>query len=328
MEVNQWSLKRWLLAGFQLVIILLILFGKWLGYDVPFIGEDSTTLLKVGKLMTNLAEEFGSDAGSGLSAIAILIYLLLVVGFIMTWQTVSNLFSSRTISIGGYLFGVILFVCMLLLVALSNASISSETDGWLDDIFKLGSASYWTLALSIAGWIVCEKMPVPRTDPPAPPAPAPVHKDKHCIKCGRLEKNTASRFCSVCGGALVEELHCPKCHRLLDWNMRYCPECGIDVYQYKAESDTDKPTEPAMPVCRYCGVPAKKATATFCYQCGKPLAAPERKCASCGCKLEEDDLFCPNCGAKPDNEKTMRFDFDSKPKSDSKPNVLRQGGDL
>ena len=34
MELNQWSLKRWLLAGMQLVIILLIVFGKWLGYDI------------------------------------------------------------------------------------------------------------------------------------------------------------------------------------------------------------------------------------------------------------------------------------------------------
>ena len=293
------------------MIILLVLFGKWLGYDAPFIGEDSTTLLKVGKLMTRLGEEFGSDTGSGLTAIAVLIYLLLVVGFIMTWRTVSNLFRSKTVSIGGYLFGIILFGCMLLLVALSNTSLSSETDGWLDDIFKLGGASYWTLALSIAGWIVCDKMPARQhsvsTDHPVSPVPASAPKNKHCVKCGRVEKNANSRFCGACGGALAEELHCPKCHRLLDWSMRYCPECGIDVYQYKEESDTGKQIEPALPVCRYCGATAKKAAATFCYQCGKPLAAPERKCASCGCKLEEDDLFCPNCGAKPGEERAVKI---------------------
>lgn len=113
-----------------------------------------------------------------------------------------------------------------------------------------------------------------------------------------MEKAAGSSFCSACGGELVEELHCPKCHRLMDWSMRYCPTCGIDVYEYKKKPET--PAAPAMPVCSFCGTPAKKASATFCYKCGKPLsAAPERKCPACGEKLEDSDAFCPACGAVP-----------------------------
>lgn len=331
MELNQWSLKRWLLAGTQLVLILLILFGNWLGYDIYF-SDGSATLLRVGKLMKNLADEFGSDGGSGLMAVAVWIYLLLIVGVFMTWQTVSNLFHSKTVSSGGYMFGVILFACMFLLVALTNSSLSSETDGLIDDVFKLESAAYWTLALGIAGWLICVKMPAPAASKPssggsvphadaAPPQPAL----KHCLKCGRLEKNADSRFCSYCGGELAEELHCPKCHRLMDWSMRYCPTCGIDVYE--TEKTPDTPAPPAMPICRFCGTPAKKATATFCYKCGKPLTASlERKCPVCGEKLEEGDAFCPICGTSPDEKTAAHIPSSGTPAPAQ--GGLRQGGDL
>ena len=100
MELNQWSLKRWLLAGMQLVIILLIVFGKWLGYDI-YISAGSATLLKVGSLMKRIATNICSNGGGGLMFIAVLIYLLLVIGASMTWRTVSNLFRSKTVSIAG-----------------------------------------------------------------------------------------------------------------------------------------------------------------------------------------------------------------------------------
>lgn len=305
MELNQWSLKRWLLAGMQLVIILLIVFGKWLGYDI-YISAGSATLLKVGSLMKRIATNICSNGGGGLMFIAVLIYLLLVIGASMTWRTVSNLFRSKTVSIAGYLFGVILFACMFLLITIANAALSSETDGWIDNVFKLHSAAYWTLALSIAGWVICIKMPATvGTGTAARPVSAPsAHAGsarapiKHCIQCGRMERAAGSSFCSACGGELVEELHCPKCHRLMDWSMRYCPTCGIDVYEYKKKPET--PAAPVMPVCSFCGTPAKKASATFCYKCGKPLsAAPERKCPACGEKLEDSDAFCPSCGAVP-----------------------------
>lgn len=188
MELNQWSLKRWLLAGMQLVIILLIVFGKWLGYDI-YISAGSATLLKVGSLMKRIATNICSNGGGGLMFIAVLIYLLLVIGASMTWRTVSNLFRSKTVSIAGYLFGVILFACMFLLITIANAALSSETDGWIDNVFKLHSAAYWTLALSIAGWVICIKMPATvGTGAAAHPVSAPsAHAGsarapiKHCV---------------------------------------------------------------------------------------------------------------------------------------------------
>ena len=70
MDVKSWSTKRWLVLLLQGVIVLLVLFGKWLGYRINFFFDsvsDSTTLLKVGKSLGKLGEFLSDfqDSGSG-----------------------------------------------------------------------------------------------------------------------------------------------------------------------------------------------------------------------------------------------------------------------
>lgn len=90
-EMKSWSGKQWLAFLIQFVIVLLVVFGKWLGYSLNYLfgtTSDSTTLLGVGKLLSNLGNIIGDEA-DGLIALAVLIYVLLAVG---VWMCVKPSF--------------------------------------------------------------------------------------------------------------------------------------------------------------------------------------------------------------------------------------------
>ena len=55
MENKSWSFKQFLLLGVSALIIYLVLFTKWLGVDL-FYSTFSTTLLKIGKVASNLTD--------------------------------------------------------------------------------------------------------------------------------------------------------------------------------------------------------------------------------------------------------------------------------
>lgn len=165
MDVKSWSTKRWLVLLLQGVIVLLVLFGKWLGYRINFFFDsvsDSTTLLKVGKSLGKLGEflsDFQDSGSGGMTALAVVIYLLLIAAVIGAIITIYSLFRSKSISMAGFAAGAVLFVVLLLLVSITNGSIKKETEGFIEKLFTIGAPAYFTLILSLLGLVVCAKMP-------------------------------------------------------------------------------------------------------------------------------------------------------------------------
>ena len=99
-EVKNWSGKRWLAFLIQLVIVLLVLFGKWLGYSLNYFfgsASDSTTLLGVGKLLSDLGNMLGSygEGSAGVTILAILIYALLALCAWMCIRTFLSIFKQE-----------------------------------------------------------------------------------------------------------------------------------------------------------------------------------------------------------------------------------------
>ena len=111
MDVKSWSAKRWLVLLLQGVIVLLVLFGKWLGYRINFFFDsisDSTTLLKVGKSLGKLGEflsDFQDSGSGGMTALSVVIYLLLIAAMAGAVVTIYSLFSSKSISMAGFAAG-------------------------------------------------------------------------------------------------------------------------------------------------------------------------------------------------------------------------------
>lgn len=237
-EMRSWSGKQWLAFLIQFVIVLLVVFGKWLGYSLNYLfgtTSDSTTLLGVGKLLSNLGNIIGDEA-DGLIALAVLIYVLLAVGVWMCVKTVLSIFRSEEIKPHGFLYGIGLFVVMLLLVLIANGVVNSESDGYVPRLFTLEVCAYFTLVLGVLGVLVCKKMPdvamdsvlkVFHTNKTGAPVP-PKAPGRFCPNCGSAVHSEDSQFCFACGAKLEQERYCTNCGRKLEKGMRFCPICGKD----------------------------------------------------------------------------------------------------
>lgn len=247
MDVKGWSTKRWLVLLFQSVIVLLVLFGKWLGYRINFFFDsfsDSTTLLRVGKSLGKLGEflsEFQDSGSGGMTALAVVIYLLLIAALIGAVVTIYSLFSSKPVSMAGFATGAVLFVVLLLLVSITNGSIKKETDGIIEKLFTIGTPAYFTLVLSLLGIAVCAKMPDNASAhsfgfPSYTSSGSSGHTAsaaRCCPSCGAAIQNPSSQFCTSCGAKLDAGTQCPACGRMLDPGSRFCPDCGTDVTSYR-----------------------------------------------------------------------------------------------
>jgi len=103
---------------------------------------------------------------------------------------------------------------------------------------------------------------------------------------------------------------CPKCGKMIDSAMAFCPYCGCST---KAE---ERPQEKEKITCRVCGAKVAKGI-KFCSECGNQLnCCPEcgadnapdaaacdkcgkafpKKCLKCGTEVLAAMKFCPECG--------------------------------
>lgn len=75
------------------------------------------------------------------------------------------------------------------------------------------------------------------------------------------------------------EYLCRECGRILQQDMRFCPNCGL----------------PALKRCPACGAVRPSPDARFCVACGRPL---NPVCPACGAHCAADSQFCSTCGRR------------------------------
>lgn len=110
---------------------------------------------------------------------------------------------------------------------------------------------------------------------------------KTCPKCG-IEMDYEKRFCSDCGcdtqkkdekkdeNKKRETVNCSNCGTSYSVNAKFCPDCG-DRYS----------------PCHKCGADLKEGT-DVCPECG---SSKPKSCSNCGHTIEnENTKFCPECG--------------------------------
>lgn len=264
MENKSWSFKQVILLLLSALILYLILFTKWLGVDL-FYSRYSTTLLKIGEVMSNLSGYL--ESGPKI-VIPVLIYGLLIVcalSFVLTFKSIFTAHQTgESISKAGFKFSIILSALVLIAVLIINLLIRSETDGYVSGLFKVEAPTYITLALGCAGYLLCDKKPgadgassgfsifnsvynavsfiaenaaEAARDTIAPQraasetaastdSNAPIRK---CESCGWSTNNSDVQFCAHCGARLATELRCHNCGKTLEPGMRFCPYCAAEL---------------------------------------------------------------------------------------------------
>lgn len=247
-----------------------ILFGKWLSVTLLY-QSSSATLWRIGKLLKNVADlaaEYGMDEISGpMTAATLLTYTLLIVTLGLMFLTIRSILaafqSGDKVSTAGFWGAMALSGVVLILAWMTNGSINEETDGWLDEVFHLGTAPYLTLFCAAAGCVCCKYLPeqafanveLPKMDLPRVDLPkvnltgveqsvqaaaekvsaaisrpsASAQTGEACAFCGKRVPVRDYQFCPYCGKERIRKRFCEECGKELELTMQFCPYCGTAV---------------------------------------------------------------------------------------------------
>lgn len=242
-----------------------ILFSKWISVELLY-QSSSATLWQIGKVLQNVADfadSYGVEKLSGpLTAASLLTYTLLIAALVTMLLTIRSILhafqSGGAVSSAGFWGAIALSGIVVILVWGMNSSISKETEGWIEDIFKLQTAPKLTLLCAIAGCICCKYIPeqalsnvtLPKVDLASVEQNAqaaaekmgaaisrldtsklsmPKQAGETCAFCGKRGLEQDYRFCPYCGRERITKRFCEECGKELDITMQFCPYCGTAV---------------------------------------------------------------------------------------------------
>lgn len=258
MEKEKINKLRLLIAGLlEAFIGFLTFFSDWIGIDVGFVGM-SGTLLEVGDLFNTIDRYIEVDAAG---TIVLVVYGLLAfaaVAIIGHFYFIFKSYNSNKdyLTVDCFVYTAVLPILVIVFSWVQNHDLSSETGGLLSHVIVVESAPYFVLLLSIAGILVCYKMPVMIASSEGSRMPEMMKN------LGAITETTMQSVTDKVNSTLETA------KKKVEEKQRRCPSCG----QLCTDSD-----------------------AVFCEKCGAELS-PVHLCASCGKELRPGAKFCPYCG--------------------------------
>lgn len=238
--------KEYMVLAVETIILITLLFGKWLGLEAIFINS-KTTLMHFGKIVSQISSYVGSF---GLIALSIFVYGGLITSIVSLGITASSLFKpykgrDTAHALYGFYVPAVFSVAIILLVIVTNAVIKAKTEGWVPGVFGLNAAPYLTIILSVGGVFAYKKLPDASFDIAKEAVQNTVEHVKDtvakesviCPNCGEKCKD-GSAFCPHCGKKLPASAVqiCSKCGANMSPNAKFCPNCGSPV-----EKSADNP---------------------------------------------------------------------------------------
>ena len=304
MNHKKQSFYVWLASLILSVLILaLTAFSEWFGIS-GFGVNYNVTLPKAFKIAT----ELGRLSGDGsISTVFALIYIALVIIAVSCIATLRSLYYAR--KEGCYFskalfisaIGVSLFVMLIVLIA--NISISSETDGWIDDILRLRATPFLIMAFGVIGCVLNSNCSIDAfsfadLSNAASDTKAPTDDELYCPTCKKAVPD-GGKFCAVCGTELVSAMHiCPKCGKSIAQDAVFCTNCGCDIANYSEKNKDYTCTCGTTFTQEY----IQENNLNFCPQCGKEIKrndSPTQNlkgvCPACG-NYRNNGAFCAICG--------------------------------
>lgn len=229
-EINK---RRLLITGLLDALIgILTFFPRWIGIDVGFWGI-SGTLLDVGDPFNTINEYIELDAAN---IIVLIVYGLLAFSAVAIIGHFFFIFKSYKsnkdyLTAKCFVCTAILPVFLIVFSCVVNKYISSETDGWLSHVIVIKSAAYLVL-LSIAGFLVCRKMPAMIVSTEGGNMPE-VMKNLGAITETTMHSVTGkvnSTVDTVKKKVKEKQRRCPSCGQLCTVpDAVFCEKCGAEI---------------------------------------------------------------------------------------------------
>lgn len=227
--------KDWMVLLLEAIMLIMLLFGKWLGVEALFINE-KTTLLHFGKIVADLSEYISQVP----VALVIFVYGGLAASVLSICVTCMSVFKpvrgkNTSEMLHGFYVPAVFAACIVLLVIIANAAIKSKSNGWISNIFALSVAPFITMVLGVGGMVAYKRIPNDSLEIARDAVQnAMVHavdvvskETAVCPTCGAKCKE-GTVFCAQCGTRLpVSETHrCAKCGAKLPDGAKFCASCG------------------------------------------------------------------------------------------------------
>ena len=238
--------KDYLLLGLEAILLLMLLFGEWLGVE-SFIYTEHTTLMHFGKLVSDLSSYASKEFFSVLS---ILVYAGLIGSAIALCMAAVAIIKAAEADnevrvLNGFYITIAFAAFIILLVIIGNAVVKSSSDGWISSIFGLTATPFLAIILSVGGVATYRYSPNTSLDSEKDTVKngvghvvdAGAKETIACLSCGtKCKEGTA--FCPQCGTKLPVAMTriCSKCSKKLSAGVKFCPNCGTPVEEEVKET--------------------------------------------------------------------------------------------
>lgn len=201
--------KQCLVLGAETVILLALLFCKWVGVEMLFFTR-KTTLLRLGSVLGDLHQYIG---GVFPTLLAVFVYGGLTISAVALIRAALGVVSERgqdeaTWKSCGLCVPAIFSCVTVLLVIIVNAVVKERTDGLVQSLLGLTATPFLVVILSVFAAVVNQKVV---TDPASlvngeeeDPKTSAEENPMRCVACGAKHSPTAL-FCGQCGTKLQQE---------------------------------------------------------------------------------------------------------------------------
>lgn len=260
-QTIQSKAKLLILAVLEVVLAIEVLFPKWLIFQINvfYTYSTSASMWRIGKLLNNISDY--ADLGFWGTLLIILIYALLILSLVGIAITIYSGVCAFTKKGPVYDFGFdipcALAVFAIAIVAVGNIIISSETDGWIENVLALTGAPIITLIVAVAGILLC------RVVPDSVFASLDQQMQGIGVPVGGMSHRPGGVGTPPVGGTYrkpaADGRRCPACGAMCAPNVAFCPTCGTKMPQPLVCGGCGKELVPGTKFCPYCGKPAQAA---------------------------------------------------------------------
>lgn len=237
MKRTDFRLKNLICLALHFLCAFFVLFSKWVAFKNYNVTLPTLyrlySLLRDSYVFSNIIMTSGVEIV--LTILFAVLYGFLLMSIIVAWRSFSDSFHGY-ISDALFTWCIAMSIALIVLIGIANLTVNNAAKNMVENLFRVGSGAFFTLAVSILGKIIANRMPdvtlhelsvsaakifgtvsaptvnnanVQTAQPQAQaaqqqPQSAPQPMRRFCPHCGKAV-SSGMVFCPYCGGKLASE---------------------------------------------------------------------------------------------------------------------------